>query len=139
MRRILNPLLLTLVGIALAGCASGGASSTDPDVSVRRADRNQLTEAELEQSGAQTLKQAIELLRPQWLQTRGPTNWGVAGQTGDQIVVYVENQRVGTIGELERIRVSETASVRFLSGIDATNRYGSGHTLGAIVIARRKG
>ena len=145
-----------LIGIAFvaAGCASKPAETADvaatpqaANASVAgnaRRNTNTITASELTESSAQNLYQAVQILRPQWLRARPRTTMGAASsRTGgataaDQTVVYLEQNRYGGLTSLQQLTASGVAEIRFYDGVEATNRFGSGHTAGAIVVRRSK-
>ncbi|MDQ6828779.1 MAG: carboxypeptidase-like regulatory domain-containing protein [Gemmatimonadota bacterium] len=49
-------------------------------------------------------------------------------------LVYVNNARVGHLAALHAIPASNVSEVRYLSPIDATQRFGIGHSSGAILV-----
>jgi hypothetical protein len=136
-----------LVGVALAGapgCASSGTAGQagEPQTSVvsapgrQRKDPNVITEAELSARSALTARQVIEQLRPQFLRVRGTTTLGNA-QTSDVVWVYFDGTRMGTVEVLNNIGAHEIREIRYLSPSEATNRYGTGHVQGAILVTRK--
>jgi hypothetical protein len=139
---------MILVGAALAGaagCASSGTAGQagEPQTSTvsspgarQRKDPNVITEAELSSRSTLTARQVIEQLRPQFLRIRGTTTLGNA-QTSDVIWVYFDGTRMGTIDVLNNIGAHEIREIRYLNPSEATNRYGTGHVQGAILVTRR--
>lgn len=137
-----------LVGAALtgaAGCASSGTAgqAAEPQTSAvsspaprQRKDPNVITEAELASRSALTARQVIEQLRPQFLRVRGTTTLGNA-QTSDVIWVYFDGTRMGTLEVLNNIGAHEIREIRYLNPSEATNRYGTGHVQGAILVMRK--
>jgi hypothetical protein len=124
-------LLLAGLVLAAAGCASGGQS---PPAATQSRDVIALDEI-MAVEGRTTAAQLIERLRPGWLRGRGPVN-----ARGDEapIAVYVDGQKlVGGITQLSRYVATELQELRHLNAIDATQRYGTGHTSGAILITTR--
>lgn len=122
-RFALLPLLLFLM--SCAATAGGGPSRS---AGTLRAD-------EIAEAGVLTAHEAIERLRPQWLHTRSsPTS---SNPDGSPPTLYVDGIRSNGIRELERIRASVVEEMRFLSPTDATNRFGTDHTGGAILITTR--
>ncbi len=95
-----------------------------------------ITEAELASRSTLTARQAIEQLRPQFLRTRGTTTLGNA-QTADVSWVYFDGPRMGTLDVLYTIGVHEIREIRYLNPSEATNRYGTGHVQGAILVSRK--
>jgi hypothetical protein len=137
-----------LVGAALTGvgaCASSGTAGQagEPQTTAasspaprQRKDPNVITEAELASRSSLTARQVIEQLRPQFLRVRGTTTLGNA-QTSDVIWVYFDGTRMGTLEVLNNIGAQEIREIRYLSPSEATNRYGTGHVQGAILIIRK--
>lgn len=132
----------TLGGVG--ACASSGTASQtgDPQTTVvsapnrPRRDPNVITVEELASRPTLTARQAIEQLRPQFLRVRGTTTLGNA-QTQDVIWVYVDGTRMGTVEVLNNIGVHEVREIRYLNPAEATNRYGTGHVQGAILVTRK--
>ena len=132
--------------LAAIGCASSGSSGQagDPQTTAvasagttrPRKDPNVITGEELSSRSTLTARQAIEQLRPQFLRTRGTTTLGNA-QTADVIWVYFDGTRMGTVDVLNNIGVHEIREIRYLNPSEATNRYGTGHVQGAILITRK--
>jgi hypothetical protein len=48
--------------------------------------------------------------------------------------VYVDGVKQENIDDLKNIRVAEIAEIRYMSGNDASGRYGAGHESGAILL-----
>jgi hypothetical protein len=80
--------------------------------------------AELEPLGQMSALQAIQRLRPQWLRTR----------SGDAPVLYVDNARRGNSNDLGSMMISEIDHMEYMDASDATNRFGTGHFGGAILV-----
>jgi hypothetical protein len=137
MWNLLRPLgrsSLALVGAMLiavaAGCATAGTGSG--------ADRDVITAKMIAASSASDVHQLIRTTRPAWLRARG----AVTMRTSDEgiedipIVVYVDNNRLGTIEDLTALSTQGITEIRRLSPRDATQRFGTGHSRGAIVVSR---
>jgi hypothetical protein len=135
---ILGTALAGAVGCATSGTAgqAGSPQTTTVSSTTQRKDPNVITEAELSSRSALTARQVIEQLRPQFLRTRGTTTLGNAG-TSDVIWVYFDGTRMGTIEVLNNIGAHEVREIRYLSPSEATNRYGTGHVQGAILVTRK--
>ena len=86
---------------------------------------NALTAAEISASTARNAFEAVDLLRPQWLRTRG----------GSYLpVVYLDNTKYGEIDALRNIPAANVAEMQYMSSSDATTRFGTGHVGGAILV-----
>ncbi|HYD51204.1 MAG TPA: hypothetical protein VEA99_01205 [Gemmatimonadaceae bacterium] len=128
LRRFFLPLALA----ALSACASGGSTTATP-----RRSADLITAEELAQTDTPNLLYAVQRLRPNWLRSRGQVSINTPG--AGEPVVYIDDTRLGAIGTLEQIIPSEVREVRRLNAAEATNRYGTGHAGGAIVVRRRVG
>lgn len=122
---------VVLVGFALAlglaGCASGGGGGGGGRPAG--ATGNRIVQEELVALGQLDALQAVQRLRAQWLRSRG----------GDAAVLYVDGTRRGAADELRFIRADEVMRMEFLSPNDATTRFGTGHTGGAILVTMARG
>jgi hypothetical protein len=117
---------LVLVALAPTGCAK-------PHKSVPKlAGNGPITAAELRRIGDRDTYTAIQLLRPQFLQHRGPTSFRSIQPTEPD--VYVDGLYYGPIGSLRSLSSREIEEIRLLSVGDATLRYGTGHMAGVIDI-----
>lgn len=117
---------LATFGVATlaASCASGGGGERGP-----RRDPNLLTAAELTEFASLNCLEVVRRLRPRWLQ----------GRAGDPMVVR-DGTLVGPAGDyLDQIPVGDVQSIKFLNATDATMRYGTGVTGGAIVVETKRG
>ena len=89
-----------------------------------------LTQNDLEDHRYETVLDAVQTLRSNWLNERGPDSFA----SPSHIWVYVDNTRVGGIQSLAQISTRYVSSVRKVSGIDATARWGIGHSAGVISV-----
>ncbi len=118
-----------LLAVFLAACASTSGTNTP------RRSSNVITAEELASSRAKEALEAIELLRPQWLRTRG-----VASPASLQALVpavYLNNQRLPELGNLRNFPAANIEEIRYLNSQDATTLYGTGNAAGAIVVKTR--
>ncbi len=49
-------------------------------------------------------------------------------------VLYVDEVKQESVEDLKNIRIAEVAEIRYMSGNDASGRYGAGHESGAILL-----
>ena len=77
------------------------------------------------------------------LQSRGvataPQSRSVIWEANTGMKVYLDGFRYGGIESLRSISASDVAEVRWLSSMDATTRFGTGNTAGAIAVTSRTG
>ncbi|MGD2122044.1 MAG: hypothetical protein PVJ76_09890 [Gemmatimonadota bacterium] len=130
-RHALLPLFSVVLALILSSCATSGTSS--------RGSGNKLTAEEIAEVSALTAYEAVEYARPQWLRPRR-LRAGVTPSMGTDMggpVVYLDGVRVGNTGELRRLRADAVAEMEYLSPSDATNRFGTNHDTGAILVTSR--
>ena len=119
-------LCLLLISAFLVECASTtGKEST-------RGSRYVITAEEITESSATSAYEAIQILRPGLLnrdQRRSIDMWGRT-----EVVVYVDGIRYGNKESLKAISASQIAEIKYLTGSEATMRFGSDHAGGAFLI-----
>ena len=127
---LIRALLLSFI-VLVGGCAgatSAGGSGGNPDRIVR---------AELEEMGsANNAYEAVQLIRPAWLRTRGVSSF--SGQA-DPIIVYVDNVRYGEVGSLQSLNLDAVEMIERIDATSATQRWGTGHAGGALAVTLRRG
>lgn len=126
MRMRIVPVIITaslVLALGLTACASGGGGGGGGS------GPNQLAAEDLVDVQQLDAYQAIQRLRSRWLRGRG-------GQTPNVIVDGAA--RPGGLDALSDIRVSDVEEMRFLSANDASLRYGTGNSGGAIVITTKR-
>lgn len=117
------------VAIALVVSACAGASTTQTGATRRSA--NTITADEISAAqGIVSVYDAIQRLRPQWLTTSRARSVG----TQDELLVYLDTNRYGTIESLRQLPIGGITELRYLNAAEATNRFGTGHSGGVIVI-----
>ena len=126
----LRVLLVCSIVFLATSCAvasqSGGSN---------RRSQNRLSHAQLENASELTLFNAIQRLRPLWLQTRGASS----ARGPAPVMVYMDNVRAGGIEFLYDIAVESVESVSFINASDATTRWGTGVAGGVILVISRSG
>lgn len=128
--------LLAGAVVLAAGCATSASSTSaegTPAPKVRHS-ASLITRDEIEHSASSNVYELIQMLRPNMLRTRGAEsiNQGVPVP-----VAYVDGVRFGDAPELRSLPVTNVESIRYLSPNEATSRFGTGHTAGAILVTTR--
>jgi hypothetical protein len=118
-------LSLILLAPACAGRGTPAAASSD---------RSLISAEEMEGSGFTDAYSLIQALRPQWLRTRGATSINQR----EFVRVYVDDSLLGGPELLQQVTVHSIASIRHMTGLEATQRWGLDHGAGAIVIRTRR-
>jgi len=70
-------------------------------------------------------------------ETAGGTNpYGDAsgGANGTSAVLYIDDVKQPSLDEMKNIRAKEVSEIRYLTGNQASGRYGAGHEAGAILL-----
>jgi hypothetical protein len=125
---------ILILGVVTATVACGGARSTSrPPVPLVGEARSVLTAGEISGAGARTAYESIRRLRPEYLSNtrrNGPS---------DEPSVYIDGVRIGTIEALHAISSMTVHEIRRLGSREATTRFGTGHSAGAILIVTKSG
>jgi hypothetical protein len=118
-------LRLGLALLLLCGaCVSSRANAR------HRVDMSVLTQDDLVDHQYENVLEAVQTLRSNWLNERGPDSFA----SPSHIWVYIDNTRVGGIQSLATISTRYVSSIRKVNGIDATARWGIGHSAGVISV-----
>lgn len=121
------------------GGASGAASGASPAAAAPRAARgnaNLITEAEVAAANVTNALEAIQRLRPAMLRARSGVTTGEQGNA--LIATYVDGVPVGGPEQLVNITALSVKEIRFLNPSDATQRFGTNLSLGAIVVTTKR-
>ena len=113
----------------LGGCATGGSGTSGSRSGPIERD-------EVESVSTRDALQLVQRLRPQWLQGRGSTSLRSPGATLP--LVYLDGVRYGAVESLRQIDSEAVWRVEFLNAPDATNRFGTGHAGGVILVTTRR-
>jgi hypothetical protein len=111
------------------GCSS--ATQTSPS----RGQGNVVTREQLAATNSENLYEALEKLRPEWLNSRGPTS--VTDATPTMPNVFMNGQLLGRAEFMREIRVLDITEARFWPAGQAAARFGMGHPRGVIELTRR--
>ena len=130
-RRLLATAMLSLA----IGCASSGGSS------AAMQNQNVISSEEITASSATTAYEVIQKLRPNFLRTRGAVHGAPVGGANNietvDLVVYFNENRLGGSEQLRQISTTEIREIRYFSASEATTKWGTGHSAGAIQIVSR--
>lgn len=115
------------ISFPLSGNSPPGRSQPLPSLQ-----RTTINREELRELGVTHAYEAVEVLRPEWLHDRGPTEWGDTPDDGRS--VYVEGTRVGNLGQLRNLSTADIETIRFIDAPTATARWGAGNSRGALLV-----
>ena len=124
-RRLVSRLASALL-LATTACTStaGARLETRPRLEWNS---TSISAPEIAESRAQTAFDAVNRLRPGFFGTR-------ASFHNEERVAYLDGMKLGSVAELRTIPASRVSEIRMLSGVEATLRYGSGHSGGALEV-----
>jgi hypothetical protein len=118
-------LRFAIAALALAACAPRRESR--PVVEAG----DVIARHEIVAAHVQNAYELVERLHPQWLRKRGVSDL----QNESDVVVYLDNARLGGPETLREIHVGGVSSVRFYDAAKAQYRFGVGHAHGAILVS----
>jgi hypothetical protein len=121
-------LVVALGTLVLAAC--GGMSTTSAGGSSNRITREQLDALEVISA-----YDAIQRLRPTWLQARGPTSL-TGGNTLPR--VHINDSRSASLDELRTLLTHQIEVMEYRNAADATTLFGTGYTGGLIEVRTRR-
>ena len=122
MRSPLRLLPAALLILSL-GCQSHRIANARPDP-------ERLSQEEMLREHFTNVYDAVASLRSAWLNVRGTDSF----MQPSQVWVYYDETRLGGVDEMRSVVVNSVASLRHYNGVDATVRWGVGHSAGAIQI-----
>ena len=126
--------VLAAATIALAACASGGGAT------VAQQNPNVISLEEIDASAASNAYEVIQRLRPNFLRTRGAVH-GTPGAANAMemvdLVVYLNENRLGGRDQLRQISATDIREIRYFNSSEATTKWGTGHSAGAIQVVSR--
>jgi hypothetical protein len=135
--------------LVIALLAVAGLQATAEAQSRSRPDRCRLTSEEIRAQPASSVHDLIKAKRANWLSVRGSASfetrasvdpWGGKSMTvpvEPVIVVYVDEIKLGSAEILRSMSTEDVESIERLDAASATQRFGTGHDHGAILIKRR--
>lgn len=123
-------ILLAAACASAPGTASSTAASSSADAPAPTRDRTVLTRDEILRGEYQTAYDAVLALRRPWLVERPDLLRGEATPT----IVYIDDMKMGGLGELRSIPVARIAHIKYYDGTQAYARWGLGHDRGAIQV-----
>ena len=129
-------LIAALLVASIPACASSPSGAGASQQSARRGSPDRITQEELATIDVQNALQAVQRLRPSFLQNRGGASSSIS-QGPQDVVVYVDQTKMGGPNTLSQIPISDVKEIQHLSGTDATQRYGTGHGSGVIIVIRK--
>jgi len=140
--RSTRTILLPLLALAL--------SATMVEAQRTRGDRNRLTRTELDEGGSTivTARDAVRVLRPQWLQppVGRMASSHVLGRDGgisaargvggiaNAVVIYIDGTRQPDLEALVTVPVLKIVEMRYLDQNRSVQMYGPGHEAGVIEV-----
>ena len=135
-RRARKPLELACAASIAILCATACASSSSGTSNGPKPGPNLITADEIAKVNVQNAYEAVQKLRPAMFRQRQVAT-AMASASGE-LVVYVDNNRVGNVDALRQISASTVAAVRYFSASEAQLKWGSGHPGGVIEVVTKR-
>ena len=110
--------------VSTSACASLHKQQAPRDHSV-------ITREQIELNKFNSAFEAVQSLRSNWLQARGPDSF----HTPSIVLVYYDAVRLGGVETLRTIHTRNVDHIRHYDGIEATSRWGVGHSAGVILVS----
>lgn len=132
MKRVSGWIGCGLMAFVLGACGSAGPRDQGPD-------RNRLMADEIVAANVLTVYDAVDRLRPRWLEVRA-TRSAFGGAMDAGVVVFMDRTRLGGPDELRRLAPRDVAWIEYLTGSEAAARLPGIHSAnveGAIVVHMR--
>lgn len=118
-----------LAAIAFAAACAGHTSTRS------RGDSSLITREQVLASHYLSAYEVVAALRGNWLRVRGADSFQAPGQ----VIVYLDDSRLGGIDTLRAIAANTVGSIRFVDAVSAQARWGLGHTQGVIAVTTQLG
>ena len=135
-------LVLTTM-VVVAACSSGPAPNSAPRAARGGADL--ITEAEITAGSYATALDIVEALRPSMLRSRlsSLTQTSATGSSSQEAtsvnpVVFIDEIRMGDLGNLRSVPAQTVKEIRYINSRDATTRWGTGVGSGVIQVITKK-
>ncbi|HEX8209093.1 MAG TPA: hypothetical protein VF584_02820 [Longimicrobium sp.] len=136
------PLRAATLALLLASAACISASQSGGG-SLAARDGTKITADEIRSSRRANALELVQALRPEWLRKRSNTSTlrraRVSYSGPDDVLAYLDGQRLGTVESLRSIPVDDVEMIRHYTASGAQQRFGDGHPNGAIEIITRRG
>lgn len=121
-------LLALLLSFAGSACATTGGANQGT-----RRNSSVISAEEIAAANVATALDLVEELRPGWLRTRGQISILLSAP----IRVYVDGAPHATVAGLRQINAAAVERMQRLSATEATQRFGTDHANGAILVFTR--
>ena len=123
----------TLLFLALGTMATLGCSASAGTAGGGSSDR--ITREQLETLEVASTYDAIQRLKPSWLQTRGAFSVS-GGTTGPR--VHINDSRTASLDDLRSLPTTSVETIQYMSASDATTLFGTGYPGGLIQVRTRR-
>jgi hypothetical protein len=124
--------LVLLSAVLAAACATGQPAS--------RSDTSMLTRTDIEQGGSSifTAREAVRILRPQWLARPmgrvASSNVTSTGGGSQEVIVYIDDKRQPDFESLATVPAAKIVEMKYLDQNRAVLLRGPGHEAGVIEV-----
>lgn len=126
-----NPRRILLLALLLFTAACGSSAGEESGPAPRRSP-SVISSEELARTTWNNAYDIVQNLRPNWLRRRAGLG------ASNELLVYMDETRLGGVSVLRNIEKPSIQELRYVDPNAATNRWGLGHSAGAIQIIRKR-
>ena len=126
---MIRSLRVALLALSVAACTH---ASNQPSGGKE----NEITEDEIEASGAMTAYEAVQKVRRNFLTDRGKTT--IIGQSPSKPTVFLDGVPYGEILSLRNISARQVAVIKLYRAWEAQQKFGNGYVGGVIEVTTKK-
>jgi predicted small secreted protein len=116
--------------VVLVGSLTTGCSASLPGAGQERPDRQWIMREQIAEPRFSSAYDVVRALRSNWLSARGAASI----RSRVEVQVYLDGVQLGGADMLKSISTPTIQYMRYISGTDATTRWGIGHGRGVIFI-----
>jgi hypothetical protein len=135
-RRVGARLQVVCVATIVVLCATACSSSSSGTTGGPKPGPNLITADEIARVNVQNVYEVVQKLRPSMLRPRQAAT--ANAQAKGELIVYMDNHRLGNVEQLRQISSSSVAALRYYSAAEAQTKWGSGHPGGVIEILTKR-
>ncbi|HEV7991349.1 MAG TPA: hypothetical protein VGP25_05955 [Gemmatimonadaceae bacterium] len=121
---------IAVLALCLGACAHASKSPNGGGA------ENEITEQEIDASGAITAYDVVQKVRRNFLTDRGKTT--ILGSSPSKPTVFLDGVAYGEILSLRNISARQVSNIKLYRAWEAQQRYGNGYVGGVIEVTTRK-
>jgi hypothetical protein len=124
--------LVAIITVSAMACSSPSSNASG----APKPGPNLITADEIARVNVQNAYEAVQKLRPAMLRQRQVAT--ANAQASGELLIYMDNNRLGDVDQLRQISASSIAAMRYFTASEAQTKWGSGHPGGVIEILTKR-